>query len=78
MNRLSKRLIMFLIRKRLKLRKHEAFIFVNQKSDTDFYYFTDTTLYKVIDSNYEMTIPSSVSLNWLLDDNCQIDILKPY
>lgn len=78
MNNLFKRLIIFLIRKRLELRKHEAFRFANQKSDTDFYYFTDTILCKVVDSDFEMIIPSSVSLNWLLDDDCQIEILKPY
>lgn len=73
MNCLSKRLIMFIIRKKFGLRKYEAFRFENQKSITDLYYFSDTNIWKVVD--YDDVELSSVSLNWLIDDNCQIEII---
>lgn len=41
-----KRLIIFLIRKRLGLKKNQRFTFDNQKSKFDEYYFTDTQLMK--------------------------------
>lgn len=63
-----KKLILFLIRKRLKLRKYEPFQFTNQKSKTDYYWFTDTHLRKWCDG--EIT-NAHVSLNWLLDDRCE-------
>ena len=73
MNRLTKRLIIFLVRKRLDLKKYEAFRFSNQKSKTEFYYFSDTEVRKIGGMYFEAgSEPSSVSLNWLLDDNCQI------
>lgn len=63
-----KRIVIFLIRKRLGLKKHEYFMFVNQKSN-DLYYFTDTNVMKC---GWWGSRPSSVSLNWLLDDECEI------
>lgn len=62
------RLILFLIRKRLGLKKGQYFRFTNQKSDAK-YYFTENKVMKIY--NGEITF-SSVSLNWLLDDNCKI------
>lgn len=67
-----KRLIIFLIRKRLGLKKNETFQFVNQKSDA-VYYFTGT---KVMKLWFGVTEPSRVSLNWLLDDECEITKVK--
>lgn len=66
---MRKRLIIFLIRRRLGLKKCEHFVFVNQKSPTDCYYFMKDKIIKVEGSR---CIPSSVSLNWLLDDECKI------
>ena len=63
-----KRLIIFLVRRRLGLKKHERFQFINQRSNA-WYYFSDTNLMKV-DGN--LITQSNVSLNWLLDDNCII------
>lgn len=65
-----KKLIVFLIRKRLGLKKYERFTFVNQKSNT-YYFFADDSLIKVwkISGKAEQ---SGVSLNWLLDDDCEI------
>lgn len=65
---LRKRLIIFLIRKRLGLKKYEHFQFDNQKSDAT-YFFSDICVMKDIGKALEK---SRVSLNWLLDDNCKI------
>ena len=63
-----KRLIVFLVRRRLGLKKYEIFQFANQKSDA-VYYFTGDDVMKVF---HDVTEPSSVSLHWLLDDECEI------
>lgn len=65
---MRKRLIFYLVRKRLKLRKYEPFKFVGQKSNA-IYYFTEDAVIKAWRGNVEK---SSVSLNWLLDDDCEI------
>lgn len=64
-----KRLIIFLIRTRLGLKKHEKFQFANQKSKHDMYYFTSTEIKKIEGCQVRN---SSVSLNWLLDDECEV------
>lgn len=62
--------IIFLIRKKLGVRKYEGFRFTNQRVNTkDIYYFTDTELMKFA---YGMTVPSKASFNWLLDPECQV------
>lgn len=71
-----KRLIIFLIRMRLGLKKGETFQFTNQKTN-DIYYFTDTALTKksglVNHPGIEsISVLSGVSLNWLLDKECEI------
>lgn len=65
-----KRLIIFIVRRRLGLKKGEGFRFDNQKSDSDWYYFTKDRLMKV--QNGYLDKPSNVRLNWLLDDECKI------
>lgn len=77
MRKTIKRLIIFLIRKRLGLKKFERFQFIEQKSKHNKYYFASDALMKVryVDGKgrIEMdTIPAHVSLNWLLDDECRI------
>ena len=72
-----KRLIIFLIRKRLGLKKFERFQFVNQASKRNDYHFTSDALIKVgyYRHNGEQTMyirPSHVSFNFLLSDDCQI------
>lgn len=68
-----KRIIIFLIRKRLGLGKRELFQFSNQKTNA-VYYFDDDVIYKIngwsLDSQSCLT-ESSVSLNWLLSDECK-------
>lgn len=63
------RLIIFMVRMKLGLHKHQQFRFVNQKSKTDTYYFTATKVLKIEGCNVR---ESSVSLNWLIDKNCKI------
>ena len=63
-----KQLIIFLVRKRLGLSKYEPFQFVGQKSNA-VYYFTKDSLLK---SWRGGVTKSGVSLNWLLDDECEI------
>lgn len=64
-----KRLIIFLIRKRLGLKKYEQFRFDNQRT-SNVYYFSDEKLVKL--ENGAWCKPSSCSLNWLLDSECRI------
>ena len=69
------RLIIFLIRKRLKLKKGEFFQFANQKSKHDYYYFTAKRLVKIAYNKNFMSPRvrlSGASLNWLVDKDCKI------
>jgi hypothetical protein len=71
-----KKLIIFLIRKRLGLGKRELFQFSNQKTSA-VYYFDDDVIYKVNDWNINSQsclTESGVSLNWLLSDECRNSI----
>lgn len=63
-----KRLIIFLIRKRLGLKNRQPFQFVGQKSNA-VYYFAEDAIIKSWRGNITK---SSVSLTWLLDDNCEV------
>lgn len=66
------RIVIFLIRKKLKLKKYQGFRFVGQKTDA-IYFFTGREVLKDHDGTIRR---SSVSLNWLLDDECEIIYLK--
>ena len=66
-----KRFVIFLIRSRLGLKNKERFRFLNQKSKEDYYFFYKNTLMKYESEKYWYR-PASVSLNWLLDDDCKI------
>ena len=67
-----KRLIIFLVRKKLGLKKGEHFQFANQSSPYNTYYFTDDAVMKHLSWWTGEDRRSSVSLNWLLDDECEI------
>lgn len=69
-----KRFIIFLIRKRLGLKKLERFKFRNQKSPNNYYYFKKECLMKKVyfDNGSSMVVASNVSLNWILNDECEI------
>ena len=64
-----RRFVIFLIRKKLGLRKYEKFKFVGQKSNA-VYYFTESNVMKLW---HGQTVLSGVSVNWLLNDDCEIE-----
>ncbi len=65
-----KKLIIYLIRKKLGLQMGEFFRFVNQK-DKSVYHFTKHYLVKQLEKSGKCVL-SGVSLNWLLNDDCEI------
>lgn len=65
-----KKTVVALVRKKLGLKKYEQFRFVNQKSPIEFYWFTDEHVMKQCQNGF--ICKSGVSLNWLLDKNCEI------
>ena len=68
-----KRLIIFLVQKKLGLKKGEHFRFVNQLSPYNTYYFTDDAVMKHFGRwKGSDDVKSSVSLHRLLDDECKI------
>ena len=63
-----RRLIIFLVRLKLHLKKGQKFQFDNQKTDA-VYWFTAGALMKMENGfRYE----SGVSLNWLLNEDCKV------
>lgn len=80
MRSLIKKLIVFLVRKRLGIDKYELFHFANQKSSNAVYFFADDGLWKTWWSRgsdmFDYAVKSTVSLNWLLDDDCKIDVFS--
>ena len=67
------RLIIFLVRKKLGLKKGEHFRFTNQLNPYNTYYFTDDAVMKHFGRwKGSDDVKSSVSLNLLLDDECEI------
>ena len=68
------RLILFLIRRKLGVKKCENFRFTNQKNKEDTYYFYNAGIRKVYKrDDITRCKQSNVSLNWLLDPNCEIE-----
>lgn len=68
MKNIAKKIVLLLLRYILGVKKNEAFQFDNQKSNA-YYYFNDDCIMKYwLGSDGK----SSVSLNWLLDDECKI------
>lgn len=66
-----KRLILFLIRRKLGVKKYENFRFVNQRSKVNYYYFDDNGIQKV-DAEHTIIKHSNVKFNWILSDKCEI------
>ena len=62
------KLILWLLKKKFKLKNYEFFRFRGQKSEA-FYWFSETGIIK---GQYGETRKSDVSLNWLLDPECDI------
>lgn len=74
MSNLIRKIVIFLVRKRLGLKLHQPFRFANQRHVCDYYYFTPETLKKYRDID-GVRYPSSVSLNHLLSDECKNNII---
>lgn len=71
-----RKLIIFLVRKKLGLKKFEQFRFVGQKSMAT-YFFTESNIMKKTEKG--QLVSSGVSLNWLLDDECEtVHIVKDF
>lgn len=66
------RFIIFLIRKKLGLKKFQHFKFIGQKTDA-VYWFTESNIMKRWNGH---TTLSGVSVNWLLDSECEIELVK--
>ena len=69
------KLIVFLIRRKLHLKKYERFKFANQKKK-GVYYFDSDMLIKVIGSDAVTEKVSSVSLNYLVSNEVEIIKIK--
>lgn len=71
------RLIVFLIRRRLKLKKYQRFRFANQKTD-NVYYFTADKLIKIPEDKRTVSRAekSLVSLNWFVSDKCEVEVIR--
>ena len=68
-----RRIVLFLVRKKLRVKIYEDFYFNNQKNKDDRYFFKKDGLYHV-DTKALSVVPSNVSLMWLLDEDCHITI----
>lgn len=66
-----KKLIIFLIRRHLGLKKYQKFRFTNQASKENLYYFDNDSLVKIDVENAKVK-DAHVALNWLLNDKCKI------
>lgn len=71
-----KKFIVFLIRRRLRLKKYQRFRFANQKTD-NVYYFTADKLIKIPEDKRTISRAekSLVSLNWLVSDECEVELV---
>lgn len=67
---MKKKFILYLIRKHLGVKKYQKFRFENQANKTTYYYFNDIEVMKVYENGFSER--SRVSLNWLLNDECEI------
>lgn len=65
---IRRRFIVFLVRRYVGLKKFEYFRFKGQKSNA-LYFFGSNVIFKEINGELQR---SSLSLNWLLDNDCDI------
>lgn len=68
-----RRLIIFLVRKRLGVPKYARFRFVNQKNKCEMYTFESDRIMKRTESG--CYVSAGVGLNWLLDKECKSSIV---
>lgn len=67
------KLVIFLLRKKLGVKLEQPFRFANQRTK-DVYWFDKHGLIKFPHNGLPGTL-SGVSLNWLLNEECKVDIL---
>lgn len=68
-----KRIIWFLIRRKLGVKKYQQFIFTNQLSENTSYMISSDKIFKVQGNRLKH---SDVSINWLLSDECEIKVVE--
>lgn len=62
------KLIMFLVRKKLKIKENEEFKFANQKEYCTFMFYKN----EIVKFKNNQLLQSNVSLNFLLSEDCKI------
>lgn len=68
-----KRIIWFLIRRKLGVKKYQKFIFTNQLSENTSYMISSDKIFKVQGNRLKH---SDVSINWILSDECEIKVVE--
>lgn len=68
-----KRIIWFLIRRKLGVKKYQKFIFTNQLSENTSYMIISDKIFKVQGNRLKH---SDVSINWILSDECEIKVVE--
>lgn len=68
-----KRIIWFLIRRKLGVKKYQQFIFTNQLSENTSYMISSDKIFKVQGNRLKH---SDVSINWILSDECEIKVVE--
>lgn len=68
-----KRIIWYLIRRKLGVKKYQQFIFTNQLSENTSYMISSDKIFKVQGNRLKH---SDVSINWLLSDECEIKVVE--
>ena len=67
------KIILFLLRMKLGVKKNEIFQFDNQKNKEDYYYVSGNRLNKIMYRKGRISEKrANVSLNWLIDPECKI------
>lgn len=67
-----KKIIWFLIRRKLGVKKYQQFIFTNQLSENTSYMIGSDKIFKVQGNRLKH---SDVSINWILSDECEIKVV---
>lgn len=68
-----KRIIWFLIRRKLGVKKYQKFIFTNQLSENTSYMISSDKIFKVQGNRLKH---SDVSINWILSNECEIKVVE--
>lgn len=72
-NNIIRTLVMFLIRKKLGVKKYQEFRFCGHEDAEETYCITD---HRIVKLEIGAFITSNVALNWLLSGNCTVEKIK--